>query len=221
MNLEELPGRITRFSTRLMGVKKRPNPRTSPTPVFANFQDRLFASCIDMGIIFFIFADLFEWIRGQVYQGMDDRMFQSLPPELQNSTPQEQIRYFVDQLFASGFVELWILNSFFQSLIVGALLIAVWFQYNTTPGKFILGLKFAGENGEGKPDLKTYIKRYAAFYLSMPVIMLGFVWLVFDKQKRAWHDRMAGTTVIYTKEGSILRRVWDMLIKLVKRWMQK
>lgn len=216
MNLEELPQKFQAFTHRLIHGKPKPNPRTSEGPVFATFQDRLFASAMDMGVLYLLFSDVLQWISRTVYQGINETAFAPLPEELASAPIEMQVRHVVNQWFESGFVELWLLNSFIQSILIGVVLIAVWTQFNSTPGKFIVGLRFASKDGEGTPDFRQYLWRYAGFYLSMPIFMIGFAWLGFDRQKRAWHDRIAGTTVIYTKEGHIMRRGWELLKRFVK-----
>lgn len=208
---------IEKFINRIMLIKPRIDPRKSEKPIFATFQDRLFASALDIGVIFLLFQDLFEWISWNIYRQMEETPIAKLPDELANASVTDQAEFIIDGLISSGFAELWLLNSFIQSIIMGTLLVAVWSHFHTTPGKFVVGIKLAGKHGVGEPTLHHYIRRYLGFYLSMPPLMLGFALLGFDKEKRAWHDRVAGTTVIYTKEGSIFRRGWDLFKAQFKR----
>ena len=217
MSQEPLPERFHRFVQRLMGVKKRPDPRTAEGPLFGTFQDRVFASMMDMALIFLIFNELFAWISAIIYSGYDPESIASIPPEIEHAPIMRQLQYLFGQWVDSGFAALWVLNSFIHSVIIGVVLVAFWAHFHTTPGKFIVGLRMAGKNGEGYPTLRDYIRRYLGFYLSMPIFMIGFAALGFDKQKRAWHDRIAGTTVIYTYEGGIFRRTWDLLKKTIHR----
>lgn len=38
--------------------------------------------------------------------------------------------------------------------------------------------------------------RFAAALLSLAALGIGFLWILFDPEKRAWHDRIAGTRVV-------------------------
>lgn len=40
--------------------------------------------------------------------------------------------------------------------------------------------------------------RFGAALLSLAPIGLGFLWMLFDPEKRAWHDRLSGTRVVRT-----------------------
>lgn len=216
MKLEEFPNRMNKVATRLIHGKPRLDPRKAEGPVFATFQDRLFASAIDMGVILYIFNDVLIWIKDTLYKGVDQQAFAPLPSEIEHAPFATQFDFFVQRGMELHFFELWLLVGLIQSLIFGITLVAVWTYLDTTPGKFIIGLRFASRNGEGTPTFLQYLKRYAGFYVSMPILMIGFALLGFDRQKRAWHDRIAGTTVIYNKEGHIFRRGWDWLKRFVK-----
>ncbi|MCG7996111.1 MAG: RDD family protein [Candidatus Thiodiazotropha taylori] len=53
---------------------------------------------------------------------------------------------------------------------------------------------------EGSPvDWKLALKRHFAAILSLLVFGLGFLWVVFDRDNMAWHDRLSGTRLILTK----------------------
>ena len=38
--------------------------------------------------------------------------------------------------------------------------------------------------------------RYLAYYLAILPLMLGIVWVAFDRRKQGWHDKLAGTVVL-------------------------
>ncbi len=213
-----LPERIDRFAKKLMGVKPRRDPRREEGPLFATFQDRVIASVIDMGVIFILLQDVFKFITVKVFSLADlDLVRRAYDVAKQNADANLAIQSRVDAAFDSGLFDLWLLNSFAQSLLIGAILIIMWREFHTTLGKWIIGLEFAGKHGEGQPSLKQYFMRFLGFYLSMPIFMIGFALLGFDKEKRAWHDRIGGTTVIYSKRGSIFRQAWDWIKARFKR----
>lgn len=211
--IESLPDRIHATAQKLMGVKpRRIDPRETDEPVFATFQDRTIASMLDVGLIYLLLKEVFAIISQRVFVHMDIAAYEAAlmnaPAKL---TLTDEVRYAVEAAYETGILELWLLNSFLQSLLIGALLVFSWQKFHLTPGKYIMGLEFAGKNGEGKPSLRQYLLRFAGYYISMPVFMIGFAVLGFDKKKRAVHDHIAGTTVIYAKRGSVFRMAWDWL----------
>lgn len=46
------------------------------------------------------------------------------------------------------------------------------------------------------PDLRRCLLRFACALLSLLALGAGFFFCLFDPQRRAWHDRMAGTRML-------------------------
>ena len=67
-----------------------------------------------------------------------------------------------------------------------------------TPGKMALGLRVVTADG-GPISVGLAIGRYFAMYLSGLTLMIGYIMAGFDSQKRALHDYICGTRVIYDK----------------------
>jgi len=42
------------------------------------------------------------------------------------------------------------------------------------------------------------LKRYCAALLSLACLGLGFLWILVDKEKLAWHDHMSATRMVIT-----------------------
>ena len=66
-----------------------------------------------------------------------------------------------------------------------------------TPGKRIMGLRVIMMNGE-KVSVRRSIRRYVGYFLSLPLFW-GYLIVLVDDGRRAFHDRFAGTRVIYDK----------------------
>jgi uncharacterized RDD family membrane protein YckC len=67
-----------------------------------------------------------------------------------------------------------------------------------TPGKMILGLKII--RADGSPlSFGLAAGRYLAFLLNSFTLFIGYIMAGFDDQKRALHDRICDTRVIYVK----------------------
>lgn len=74
--------------------------------------------------------------------------------------------------------------------------IAFWLSKSATPGKIWLKLIIVDANTFAKPSNGQLIGRYLAYYLSILPLMLGIIWVAFDKRKQGWHDKLVGTVVI-------------------------
>jgi uncharacterized RDD family membrane protein YckC len=80
-------------------------------------------------------------------------------------------------------------------LVFGAYCAGSWSLVGRTPGMFLLGLRVVKLDGAG-PGLCRSVVRAVAYWVSA-IFMLGFVWIAFDRQRQGFHDKIAGTLVIY------------------------
>jgi len=72
-----------------------------------------------------------------------------------------------------------------------------WLRFSATPGKMVIGLEVVDAKASGKLSLAQAIGRYFAYIPSTLVFFLGFIWIAVDSQKKGWHDKLAGTAVVY------------------------
>jgi uncharacterized RDD family membrane protein YckC len=83
-------------------------------------------------------------------------------------------------------------------LYIVPIVITVWFwvKYLGTPGKMVLRLRVIDANTGQAVSTAKGIGRYFAYYVSALPLLLGFIWVAFDKKKQGFHDKLAGTYVI-------------------------
>jgi len=83
-----------------------------------------------------------------------------------------------------------------------ALTLAFWIKKAATPGKMAIGAKIVDARTGGQPSTKQFVIRYFGYILSTLPLFLGYLWVVFDSRKQAWHDKLAGTVVVRRKTGA-------------------
>jgi uncharacterized RDD family membrane protein YckC len=78
------------------------------------------------------------------------------------------------------------------------IVLTVWFwvKYLGTPGKMLLRLRVIDANTGHAVSTAKGVGRYLGYYVSALPLLLGFVWVAFDKRKQGFHDKLAGTYVI-------------------------
>ena len=102
--------------------------------------------------------------------------------------------YWLSQTFIQG---VW---DFIISYVLPAIVvISFWFYKSATPGKMIFGLKVISLGTSSKLTVGQSIGRYFAYFLSILVFFLGFIWVAFDKKKQGWHDKLANTAVVKSR----------------------
>ena len=88
-------------------------------------------------------------------------------------------------------------------ILPALLIIWFWIKYAATPGKLLFDCEIV-DAITGQPiTFKQAIVRYAAYIVSALPLGLGFFWILWDKHKQAWHDKIAGTVVIIHDEATV------------------
>ena len=73
----------------------------------------------------------------------------------------------------------------------------MWAWKGTTVGGVVLNLKVVRLDNQ-PVTFAVALVRGLASTLSFIVFFLGFFWIILDRDKQAWHDKIAGTVVIRT-----------------------
>jgi uncharacterized RDD family membrane protein YckC len=76
---------------------------------------------------------------------------------------------------------------------------ASWVLIGRTPGMFLLGVRVVRPDGHS-PRTGRSVVRALAYWIS-GILMLGFIWIMFDKRRQGFHDKIAGTFVVYDWRG--------------------
>jgi len=88
---------------------------------------------------------------------------------------------------------------------VAQILLLAWFAWNLTYlvgstgqswGRKVAGLKVVNSEGEPIGFWRALGRNLFAMYISAPLLYLGFLWVVWDGQKQAWHDKVFRTFVL-------------------------
>ncbi len=96
-----------------------------------------------------------------------------------------------------------LLQTFLSIAFAAVYVLPFWFRYAATPGKMLMRMKIVSQDSLEKPSKKRFFLRFIWYPLSFFPPGFGFMWVVFNKRKRSWHDYLSGTMVIYTKKPRI------------------
>jgi len=88
--------------------------------------------------------------------------------------------------------------------VVGLIVGIAYFTYfeggetGQTIGKRAIGIRVADfRGGTGGPiGYPRAFVRYIGRYVSAFVCLLGYLWMLWDKEKQCWHDKFAGSVVV-------------------------
>lgn len=79
----------------------------------------------------------------------------------------------------------------------------MWKLRGTTVGGILCNLQVVRVDGR-ELDWPTCVVRALSCFLSLIAGGLGFLWIVFDIERQAWHDKIAGTAVVRVPTGRSL-----------------
>ncbi len=163
--------------------EKSPNSANG-TLHYAGFWIRFIASVIDSVLIMLVIAPVIRFffanrqsVSTQVFDGKNISSYNF--EAMYGLSPLGQLAYF---------------------LLVLTVVMLFWIYRAATPGKILLGLKIVDAKTAQPLNKQQGIVRYLGYYLSTLFFGLGFIWAAFDRRKQAWHDKIAGTLVIYNNQ---------------------
>jgi uncharacterized RDD family membrane protein YckC len=88
---------------------------------------------------------------------------------------------------------------FMIPFIIGSYFVFFWALTGRTIGKWFMGLKIIGRGGK-TISVRQAILRFIGYGVSAIVFWMGYLWVIVDDERQAWHDHMAKTWVIYDYE---------------------
>jgi uncharacterized RDD family membrane protein YckC len=139
---------------------------------YVGFWKRVVASLIDTFILIALLLPLMLAIYGTQY----------LNPELQLSGK-------------AGGVWDWVIN-----VVLVVVTILFWRYRGATPGKMAISAKIVDARTGAAPSTGALVVRFFAYLVSALPLMLGFLWIAVDRRKQGFHDKIAGTIVVYDED---------------------
>jgi uncharacterized RDD family membrane protein YckC len=81
--------------------------------------------------------------------------------------------------------------------------VGMWTWRGTTIGGIVMGIRIVRMDGRSL-DFAVALVRSLASVFSALVLFVGFFWAGWSRDKRAWHDLIAGTTIVKAPKGMAL-----------------
>ena len=75
--------------------------------------------------------------------------------------------------------------------------IVFWRYRGATPGKMAISARIVDAKTGGRPSTARLVVRYFAYIVSTLPLFLGFIWIGIDRRKQGFHDKIAGSVVVY------------------------
>ena len=85
-------------------------------------------------------------------------------------------------------------------LLLPVYYLIMWSWKGTSVGAIVMGLKVIRTDGR-EMDFAASLVRVLSSFFSLMVLGLGFLWIAWDREHQAWHDKIAGTLVVRAPRG--------------------
>jgi len=85
---------------------------------------------------------------------------------------------------------------FLIPVIAALYYVVFWSLTGRTVGKWFMGLKVVNPEGRPPTIARSFVRLFG-YLVSAVVFWLGYVWVLIDGERKAWHDHMANTYVVY------------------------
>jgi uncharacterized RDD family membrane protein YckC len=71
-----------------------------------------------------------------------------------------------------------------------------WLLAGQTPGKWVMGVRIVRTDGE-RLRAGNCVRRIIGYWISA-ILFLGYLWVLVDNRRQGFHDKLAGTLVVYS-----------------------
>ncbi len=159
---------------------------------YATFNDRVFASVIDIVISFILLSPILLGVSHVLGATRTGNPMDAVPPGASFSQA-------VAHILAAAPVGLLLLDYIIHFIVFGVVILWCWKQGGATPGKWLLRMRIVDAETLCTLSPKQSIKRYCGYVASLIPLSAGFFWIMLDRKSRAWHDHLAGTAVVKVK----------------------
>lgn len=158
-------------------------PKVREVNPYGDMFARALAACIDVFVLMLLFYDFFFW--------MDQKYF-----------PHTGVFFLdfykgaVDDEARRALIVEWFTHSAVQVFFFGLAIVGSYIAFGTTPGKWLVGLKVVRHGTHEPLSRGRHVLRFLAYIPACAPLMLGMLWIGFNKQRRGWHDYIADTVVL-------------------------
>jgi uncharacterized RDD family membrane protein YckC len=100
--------------------------------------------------------------------------------------------------FQHLFTRLGLADVVISDILPAVMIVALCVRFSRTPGKKVISAIIVDSSTGEKPTPRQFIIRYLGSIISS-YLLLGVIWVAFDRRKQSWHDKMAGTVVVWSE----------------------
>lgn len=103
-----------------------------------------------------------------------------------------------------------------NDLLPFVLSVFFWVRYCGTPGKLLLGCRVVDADSGANLTAGRAVIRYLGYIVSVLPLGLGFWWILWDKRRQGFHDKLAKSVVLLVEQRWQDRESQKSLEQLMK-----
>jgi len=107
---------------------------------------------------------------------------------------------FVNFAFSINKVIVFLTSIVFRFIFLYSYYTFFWFFAGQTPGKSLTGVRVIRTDGKRVGPLRSLL-RMIGYAISVLLLGIGFFWVLIDDRRQGFHDKIAGTYVVYAWEA--------------------
>jgi len=106
---------------------------------------------------------------------------------------------------------------YYDDLFMMGVTVAMWVRFYGTPGKLLLDCYVVDQETGQSVTWGKSLLRYLCYFISALPVGLGFLWVLWDKKKQGFHDKIAKTLVV--RKPPVVRD--DESVKTLKQLVEE
>ena len=96
----------------------------------------------------------------------------------------------------------------------------LWTLTGQTIGKYALGVRVVRMDGRPLSFMNS-VRRLFGYFISLLFLGVGFIWILLSNQRQGWHDKIAGTYVIYAWDARHSERFSGRIAGIANRFSDR
>lgn len=161
---------------------------------YASFDRRLIATTIDVLLLVLLSIPLNKFLEIVLFGGKSSS--QAVLDALNGVPDTVHNHHIIAVLRDTGLLYKLIFIQISSLLLMWGYCVFSWVYMNATIGKYIMKIKIITPQNKALGFLRSNL-RFFCYIPSILFAFMGFFWIYFNKEKRAWHDYIASTRVIH------------------------
>ena len=161
-----------------------------------SFHARITASVIDLFILLLALLPLSNILNVFLF---GEETFNALYTEVSNSMGGANSEALYRKLIEANCFSKYIILNLITLSFTMVYFLVFWIKCDTSPGKWLMGLKIVDEKTGRSPTIGQYFIRIFSYFLSALPLMIGFIMINYSKTRQGLHDKIAGTYVLHFK----------------------